>query len=209
MRQDLEIVSRFVRDGARILDLGCGDGELLHHLQQVRRVNGYGLEIDAEHIEHCIARGVNVIEHDLDEGLQRFPDASFDMVVMTETLQAMARPDLLLDEMLRIGSECIVTFPNFAHWRCRLYLLQRGRMPKSLHLPHEWYDTPNTHLCTVRDFEALCRQARVNIVDRFFVDGRYRQRPLATLLPNVFGEIAFYRLSRGPAGTAAGAAGAA
>lgn len=196
MRQDLEIIARFVRSGARILDLGCGDGELLHHLQTQRNVNGYGLEIDAEHIARCVARGVNVIEHDLNEGLQRFPDASFDMVLMTETLQVMARPDLLLDEMLRIGAECIVTFPNFAHWRCRLYLLQRGRMPKSAHLPHEWYDTPNTHLFTVRDFEALCRQKQVTIVDRFVVDDRYRQRALSNLLPNLFGEIAFYRLSR-------------
>ena len=137
MRKDLEIIAALIKPGARVLDLGCGDGELLHHLAREKGVNGYGVEKDAAAISACIAAGVNVIEHDLDDGLARFPDSIFDMVVMTETLQAVAEPSRLLDELLRIGDECVVTFPNFGHWRCRAQLATKGRMPVARHLPHD------------------------------------------------------------------------
>ncbi len=122
MRPDISIIADLVTADSRVLDLGCGDGELLAHLRRTKGVNGYGLEIDPEMITSCITAGVNVIEQDLDQGLTNFPSDSFDLVVMTDTLQSVKRPDVMLDEMLRIGRECIVTFPNFAHWRCRLYL---------------------------------------------------------------------------------------
>lgn len=197
MRQDLQIIADLVRPAARVLDLGCGDGELLHHLQRDKQVNGYGLEIDPEMITSCIERGVNVIEQDLDEGLGNFADNSFDLVVMAETLQAVRAPAALLDEMLRVGEQCIVTFPNFGHWRCRAYLATRGAMPIAEHLPHRWYDTPNIHLCTFADFERLCRAKRLEIIERFVSDTSYRPRPLMNLLPNLFGTIAYYRLGRG------------
>lgn len=203
MRRDLEVIADLVRPRARVLDLGCGDGELLDHLQREKSVNGYGLEIDPERITRCIERGVNVIEQDLDQGLDNFPDDSFDLVVMAETLQAVRQPDVLLDEMLRIGEQCIVTFPNFGHWRCRAYLAARGAMPVTPHLPHRWYDTPNIHLCTFADFERLCRAKGLTIVERFVADADYRQRPLMNLLPNLFGAIAYYRLGRGPGLSAA------
>jgi methionine biosynthesis protein MetW len=196
MRTDLRIIADLINPNARVLDLGCGDGELLAHLQSVKNVNGYGLEIDAGNITTCINKGVNVIEQDLDAGLENFANQSFDMVVMTETLQSVKAPDLLLHEMLRIGEQCIVTFPNFAYWRCRAHLALRGRMPVSKHLPHSWYDTPNIHLCTFKDFEALCHQENLNIIERFTVDASHSTRPMINRFPNFFGAFAFYRLGK-------------
>lgn len=196
MRADLSIIAELINPGARVLDLGCGTGELLAFLQTERRVNGYGLEIDPDNITTCLDKGVNVIEQNLDEGLDNFPDDSFDMVVMTETLQSVRAPERMLDEMLRIGQECIVTFPNFGHWRCRWHLFWRGRMPVASHLPHSWYDTPNIHLCTFDDFERLCQDKRLEIIERFVVDHRHVNRPLINRFPNFFGTYAFYRLGR-------------
>ncbi len=161
MQPDLALVSRWVEPGSRLLDLGCGDGALLAALSDEKQVTGYGLEIDEDAITRCVQRGVNVIEHDLDEGLAQFADNSFDVVIMAQTLQAIRRPAFMLDEMLRIGTQCIVTLPNFGHWRSRMHLLTHGRMPVLEHLPHEWYDTPNIHLCTIRDFEMLCHRRNV------------------------------------------------
>ena len=196
MRPDLAIIADLVNPGARVLDLGCGEGELLAHLQTNKDVNGYGLEIDPHNITTCLGKGVNVVEQDLDEGLGNFADDSFDMVVMTETLQSVRAPDLMIDEMLRIGTECVVTFPNFGHWRCRAYLATQGRMPIAEHLPHAWYNTPNIHLCTFKDFERMCNEKRLPIIERFVVNERHLSRPLANRFPNVFGHIAFYRLGR-------------
>jgi len=196
LRPDLRIIAELVNPGARVLDLGCGEGDLLAFLQANKRVNGYGLEIDPANITTCVNKGVNVIEQDLDSGLDNFADDSFDMVVMTETLQSVRAPDGLLDQMLRIGRQCIVTFPNFGHWRCRLYLAMKGRMPVSEHLPHSWFDTPNIHLCTFLDFERFCQDRRLDIIERFVVDARHANRPLINRFPNFFGTIAFYRLGR-------------
>ena len=196
MRQDLQIIAKLVNPGAKVLDLGCGDGALLSHLTAHKNVNGYGIEKGAAEISACIRAGVNVIEHDLDEGLARFPNDSFDMVVMTETLQAVAEPSKLLDEMLRIGEECVVTFPNFGHWRCRLQLTTRGRMPVARHLPHEWHDTPNIHLCTFRDFEQLVAAKGLPIIERSVVDAAHDVRRFVNVWPNLFGTVAFYRLGR-------------
>ena len=196
MRPDIAIIADLVTPGARVLDLGCGDGELLAYLKRAKGVNGYGLEIDPEMITCCITVGVNVIEQDLDQGLTNFPSDSFDLVVMTDTLQSVKRPDVMLDEMLRIGRECIVTFPNFAHWRCRLQLAARGKMPVAKHLPHRWYDTPNIHLCTFADFEALCAAKNLTVIERFVVNSEYANHPLVSRFPNLLGTTAFYQLGR-------------
>lgn len=196
MRRDLQIIADLINPSARVLDLGCGEGDLLEWLQRNKGVNGYGLDVDPANITTCIEKGVNVIEHDLDAGLHAFADDAFDMVVMTETLQSVRYPDELLSEMLRIGRECIVTFPNFGHWRCRLYLGLRGRMPVVAHLPHAWFDTPNIRLCTFDDFEQLCRTRGYRIIERFVVRADYLSHPLAKAMPNLFGTIAFYRLGR-------------
>lgn len=196
MRLDLLLAERWVRPGARVLDLGCGDGELLAHLRSQLNVRGYGLEIDAEKITACIARGVNVIEHDLNRGLGHFAANSFDTVIMTMALQALENPDHLLEDMLRVGKEAIITFPNFAHWRTRFYLAFRGMMPMSEALPYHWYDTPNIHLCTFRDFEALCRSRSIRVLDYHAVNGDQDTSALMRSLPNLFGEIAIYRVTR-------------
>ena len=158
MRLDLAHIQRWIEPGSRVLDLGCGNGEFLQLLRDQRQVRGTGIEIGEQEITAAIARGLNIVEQNLDQGLANFPDQSFDTVVMAHALQAVHYPDQVLDEMLRIGREGIVTFPNFAHWRCRLYLGTRGRMPVSKFMPYQWYDTPNIHFCTVKDFEALCEQ---------------------------------------------------
>jgi methionine biosynthesis protein MetW len=191
-----EIVRGWIRPGARVLDLGCGDGRLLQDLARSRSVDGYGLEIDQHNIQLCGVAGVNVIEQDLDRGLGNFDTDSFDTVVMTQTLQAVRYPHLVLDEMLRVGRECVITFPNFGNWRCRLDLAARGRMPVSRFLPYAWYDTPNIHFCTVSDFEALCLQKNIHVLNRVVVDGDGREGVLTRLRPNLFGLTAIYHVTK-------------
>ena len=195
MRPDLEIISDWIVPGSRMLDLGCGDGMLLAHLAAHRGVTGYGLEIDPANVERCVASGVNVLQYDLNRGLGDFHDASFDVVVMTHTLQAVDHPNLLLEEMLRVGREGIVTFPNFGHYRCRLSLAL-GRMPMSRALPNTWYDTPNIHLCTVADFEELCAKLGIAILQRAVVDHAHRSSLGLRLMPGLLGEICLYRIKR-------------
>lgn len=195
IRIDLDVIQNWVKKRSRVLDLGCGDGTLLKRLNDTKQVEGYGLEIGANQITACIAKGVNVIEQDIDKGLHNLDDKSFDTVIMTQALQALHYPHLVLDEMLRVGKECVITFPNFGHWKARLYLALRGRMPVSDLLPYEWYDTPNIHFCTFKDFEVLCRQKGITILHRQVVaEGKLRS--LKDLRPNLFGETAIYHLTK-------------
>ena len=197
LRADLAIISEWIAPGARVLDLGCGDGTLLKYLQDNRQVSGYGLEIDPANVVACIRNKVDVIQTDLDAGLSDFDPESFDYVVMTQTLQAVLYPHKLLQEMLRIGRQGIVTFPNFGNWRPRLHLALRGRMPISGALPHTWYETPNIHLCTLKDFEGLCRDLNINILQRHVLDHTHRRQRLSRVMPNLLGEVAMYRFEQG------------
>ena len=196
MRLDLDHIQRWIAPGTRVLDLGCGDGEFLQMLAQQRSVNGTGLEIDAENISAAIARGLDIIEQDMDKSLANFPDQSFDTVIMAHALQVLHHPDRVLDEMLRIGRECVVTFPNFGHWRCRWQLGTRGRMPRSKNMPFSWYETPNIHFCTVTDFESLCEEKGIRILAREMVGNTERKPLLASVWPNLFATTAIYRISR-------------
>lgn len=196
LRIDLDIIQQWIKPCSRVLDLGCGDGELLKLLKQEKQVEGYGLEIDPDKITACIANGVNVLETDLDKGLTQFADKSFDTVVMTQALQAMRYPHLVLDEMLRVGRECVVTFPNFGNWRARFYLLTHGRMPVTKQLTYQWYDTPNIHFCTVNDFEALCAEKHIRVLHREFVASHQPDQQIKGIWPNLFSETAIYHLSK-------------
>ena len=196
LRPDLAIIQDWVKPGSLILDLGCGDGSLLRYLMDHKNVRGYGLEINPDKITACIANGVNVIEQDLNFGLRNYKDSSVDTIVMTQALQAVQRPDELLDEMLRVGDEAIVTFPNFGHWRTRWYLTARGRMPMSETLPHAWYNTPNIHLCTMTDFEELCASKNIRVLHKTVVDSEHHENWAIRLWPTLLGEIAIYHLTR-------------
>jgi methionine biosynthesis protein MetW len=188
---ETETITRWVGAGARVLDLGCGDGSLLKHLWQERQAPGYGVEIDDAKVVECLRNDVNVLQMDLEDGLAAFADRSFDHVILSETLQAIHRQEPLLKEMLRVGREAIVSFPNFGYWRARIQIALAGHMPVSKELPYQWYDTPNVHHCTLVDFEALCAKLGLRILERVVLTHGV---PVAAL-PNLLGALAVYRVS--------------
>ncbi len=194
LRTDLALISEWIVKGTHVLDLGCGNGALLAYLRDKRTVTGYGLEIDDDNIISCIKAGINVIHTDLNQGLSDFADDSFDYVIMTQAIQSIHRPDLLLLEMLRVGRQSIITFPNFGHWNARLSLFFKGVMPISRTFPTEWYSTENIHLCSLHDFEKLCVTLDIEILQRAVVDTTHHSSWFMRLMPNLFGEIATYHL---------------
>ncbi len=197
MRPDLALVADLVLPGSRVLDLGCGDGELLAHLIAERGCGGTGVEGSDDGFHACVARGVPVRQADLDDGLAVFGDRTYDVVILSQTLQATRRPALVLREVVRVGRSAVVSFPNFGHWRLRLDLLGRGRMPVSRTLPYAWDETPNIHLCTVRDFEALLRRERIRALRRTLLDEEGATAGLrGRLRPNLLAAGAVYLLSR-------------
>ena len=189
MRPDLQAIIQWVPKGARVLDLGCGDGSLLRSLWLEREAPGYGVEIDDASVLACVKNDVNVLQLDLESGLAAFADRSFDCVILSETLQAIRHQEPLLREMLRVGREAIVSFPNFGYWQARLQIAFAGHMPVSKELPYQWYDTPNVHHCTLADFEALCAKLDVRILERLVLDGGRE----VSFLPNLLGSLAVYR----------------
>ena len=186
------LVARLVPEGARVLDLGCGDGALLDLLQRERGCTGYGIELADENVLACVKRGVNVIQLNLDEGLSMFDDDSFDVVLQIDTLQHLRNAEVMLRETARVGRLGIVAFPNFAHWPNRLSVA-RGRMPVTRRLPYEWYDTPNIRVGTFKDFEVLARKNRLRVLDAFGV----QQGREVRWLPNARAGTAVFKLERG------------
>jgi methionine biosynthesis protein MetW len=191
-RRDLELIARLVPPGSRVLDLGCGTGEMLAHLRDARGCSGYGIEIDDANVHACVQRGVNVVQLNLEEGLALFEDQSFDVVLQLETLQHLRNTERMLRETARVGRIGIVSFPNFAHWPNRLRVAL-GRMPVTKALPYEWYDTPNIRVGTFADFEVLARKNGLEVTDAFGLqDGAEVRR-----WPNLMASMAVFRFERG------------
>lgn len=187
-RPDLATIAQWVAPNARVLDLGCGDGMLLRYLWKERGSHGYGVEIDDAKVGASVRNDVNVLQMDLESGLSAFGDGSFDYVILSQTLQAMRHTEDIMREMVRVGREAIVSFPNFGHWASRLQVV-KGRMPVSESLPHAWYDTPNLHLCTIADFEDLAAKLGVRVLERVVL----HKGEAVSFLPNLFGSLAIYR----------------
>ena len=188
LRADLRLIADWIAPGSQVLDLGCGDGALLAHLRDARQCRSYGVEIADSHVLECIKRGVNVVQANLDAGLRLFPDDKFDIVVLSQTLQAVHQVEAVLREMARVARQGIVSFPNFGHWKHAIALLA-GRMPVTRQIPYQWYDTPNIHLCTPKDFEILAAKLGLTITSRaLLADGE----PVG-LLPALRATLAVYR----------------
>ncbi len=183
-RQDLEIIASLIKKGDRVLDLGCGDGLFLRDLQQNHGASILGLEIDQDSIVRCVGNGVPVIQGDLNDDLDYLPDKSFDLAVLSHTLQETRRPDLLLKDIVRIGKFAAVSVINFGHWRCRLQVSCSGRMPRSSQMPFQWYDTPNIHFCTLQDFRELCHALGIKIVAEYPIAAKFPK--LTGYFPNLF-----------------------
>ena len=193
-RSDFQAIAAWVRPNCSVLDLGCGDGLLLKYLKETRSARGYGVEIADANVLACVKNGVNVIQSDLERGLAGFDAGSFDCVILSQTLQAVRHTDSLLLDMLRVGREVIVSFPNFGRWDLRLQIAMGGKMPMSAELPYQWYNTPNVHLFTIADFESFCESHGVRVLERVVL---HEGRPVSSLA-NLLGTLAVYRLQRAP-----------
>jgi len=190
-RQDFAIIAGWLGFGTKALDLGCGDGSLLRYLSESLEVKGYGVEKDDTNWLAAMQNDVDVIQMNLEAGLSEFEDNSFDTVILSQTLQAMRNTEGIVQEMLRVGGEAIVTFPNFGYWRNRMQIVT-GNMPVSKDLPYEWYNTPNVHLCTIHDFDALCQRNNITVIERKVITAGKE----VTFMPNWFGNLAMYRLRK-------------
>ncbi|HSI28100.1 MAG TPA: methionine biosynthesis protein MetW [Methylophilus sp.] len=189
IRPDFALITNWVRSRTKVLDLGCGDGTLLTHLHETLDTTGYGVEKDDANWLEALKNGVDVIQMNLEDGLSGFEDQSFDTVILSQTLQAMHNTETIVEEMLRVGREAIVTFPNFGYWRNRMQIVT-GKMPVSKTLPYQWYDTPNVHLCTIHDFDQFCSDHQIQVIERKVITGGEDVH----VLPNLMGNLAMYRL---------------
>ena len=196
-RKDFKFISGWIEKDSTVLDLGCGDSTLLNFLRKNKNVKGYGFEKDIKKVQESISKNISVIQADFNSGLEKYFDKNFfDYAVMTQALQENKNPDKIIIEMLRVAKEGIVTFPNMGFWKNRLQLGLLGKMPVSDSLPNNWFDTPNIHLCTFKDFEKLCDDLDITIIEKMVLNSNYESNKLLSLFPNLFGEIALYRFCK-------------
>lgn len=198
IRVDLQIIADMIDPGTRVLDVGCGDGVLLDYLTQFKQVDGRGIELSTEGVKSCVSAGLSVIQGDADTDLRYYPADAFDYVVLSQTLQATFAPKDVLENLVRIGKHAIVSFPNFAHWRMRFFLMAKGRMPMTEALSDHWYDTPNIHFCTIRDFVALVDEMGLTIEQSLFLDDEGTSRTIGkgVAMANFFGEQGVFLLRK-------------
>ena len=194
IREDLELISSWIKKNSRVLDLGCGDGSLLKMLKEQKNVTGYGIDYDISQIKLSLDNEINVMQLDLDDDLNDFKDDTFDYVVLAQSLQEIKNPEKLLKEMLRIGKEIIISFPNMGHWSARLQLFIGGKMPVTSELPHSWHNTPNIHLCTICDFENFCKENNFIISKSSITSRSFLGNLMDKILPNLFGQVALFRI---------------
>lgn len=195
LRTDLKIIQDWIKPDCRILDLACGDGALMTALQKNNNATGYGMEISLPDINTCLVKGLNVIHRDIELGLEIFGDQSFDYVLTTHSIQTLKNPAQLLEEMVRVGCRGIVSFPNMGFWRSRAHIALGGKMPITKSLPYQWYDTPNYHLCTLRDFENLCKTLEIQILRRAAISNTRTNKLPSRIMPNLFSETALYEIT--------------
>ncbi|MEX0760183.1 MAG: methionine biosynthesis protein MetW [Tistlia sp.] len=199
IRADLLLIADMIEPGSRVLDVGCGDGTLLDYLVHFKQVTGRGLELSQEGVNACVSHGLSAIQGDADRDLADYPDGTFDYVVLSRTLQATQNPREVLEHLVRIGARAIVSFPNFGYWRIRWSLLTRGRMPVTRSLPDPWWETPNIHLCTIRDFRELCERSGIAIERALTIGPDNRARPIgSTRRANLLGQDGVFLLKRAP-----------
>ena len=163
MKQEFKIISNLINKNTRVLDVGCGDGTLMEYLKDIKKIDIRGIEISKNNVQKCLSKGLTVIEGDAEKDLLQFPDSSFDFVILSQTLQAFLTPEIVIKELLRVGKKAVVTIPNFGFWKIRLHLLLKGTMPITKNLPDEWYNTPNLHMCTLKDFYNFCENRNIKL----------------------------------------------
>ncbi len=197
LRLNYKIITELVDENSKVLDLGCGDGTLLKQLIEEKKVRGIGVEINQDSVITSIEKGLSIIQGNIDEGLKEFNDKEYDWVILNQTVQSTDRPDFVIEEMLRVGKKVVVSFPNFAYWKVRLYLLFMGRMPKSKILPFEWYNTPNIHLLTINDFYKFCHKRSINILQEIYMTrAKVRHGVLIKAISNFFTEEVIFVISK-------------
>ena len=198
MKKEFKIISELIENNTRVLDVGCGDGILMKHLKDIKNVDARGLEISKNNVQICISKGLSVIEGNAEKDLQQFPTLSFDYVILSQTLQAFYDPEKVINNLLKVANKAIVTIPNFGYWKVRLHLFIKGTMPVTKHLPNEWYNTPNLHMCTIKDFYNFCKERNINL----FKSLALHEEKVSTInnkninLKNLFSELGIFLIEK-------------
>ena len=198
MKKEFQIISELIEENKRVLDVGCGDGILMNHLKNNKNIDTRGLEISKNNVQLCISKGLSVIEGNAERDLQQFPDLSFDYVILSQTLQAFYNPEKVIDDLLRVANKAIVTIPNFGYWKVRLHLLLKGTMPITKNLPDEWYNTPNLHMCTIKDFYNFCSKKNIELYKSIALNGEKTSQinKINLNIKNLYSELGIFLIQK-------------